>query len=163
MERPGIGAVVCECAEARRLFADFVNKEEGRGHRREFHGTGEQVPRICGEEDFVAEALEQVDEKFVVLPDLAETVACVTEYFATELETLRAAGQNRHRSQIRAFAAWAVSGFSSSTLSAPGTLLARDVSSLSSAAYRLERRCSGNDDLARVKRELAAKLSNLRT
>jgi len=158
---PVLGQLSANGAEARCLFADFVNKEEGRGHRREFHGAGEQDPRICGEETFVAEVLEQADEKFVVRPDLAATVACVTEYFGTELETLRAAGQNRHRSQIRAFAAWAVSGFSSSTLSALGALLARDVSSLSSAVHRLDQRCSWNDDLARVKRELAAKLTNL--
>jgi len=46
--------------------------------------------------------------------------------------------QGRHLSSVRAMLAWAVAEFSDATLTDLGTLLSRDVSTLSSAVRRLK-------------------------
>jgi len=148
-------------SHARKLFADFVAGEAGKGHRGEFHGRGSLDPRLCGEDDFQTEVLRQAQEMPLKRPDLITTVQCVIDHFGCDLEKLRAPGQGRQLSQVRAFVAWAVVTYSSSTLTALGDLLSRDLSTLSSAVRRLDRQGSKDDDLISIKKDLAAKLTIL--
>lgn len=158
-----LGQLSRKTSTARRLFADFVSGEVDKGHRCEFHGKGNLDPRICGEDDFLSDVLHQAQEVPTVRPDLVATLQCVADYFDCDIERLKASGQERQLSRIRAFAAWAVVEYSSSTLTALGVLLSRDVSTLSSAARRLDEKVRKSDDLARIKRELAEKLTILQS
>ena len=156
-----LGQLSRNIAGARRQFAVFVSGEKGKGHRGAFHGEGSADTRICGEDGFQLGVLQRVQEFPAVRPDLVTTVTCVADYFGCEIEMLKKVGQGRHRSRARAFAAWAVSEYSSGTLTELGVLLARDVSTLSSAARRLELQVHKSADLARIQKELAVKLANL--
>ncbi len=155
-----LGQLSRKTSTARRLFADFVSGEMGKGHRCEFHGIGNLDPRICGEDNFLSDVLRQVQEAPTVRPDLIATLQCVADYFDCDIERLKASDQERKLSRIRAFVAWAVVETSSSTLTELGVLLSRDVSTLSSAVRRLEEKGRKSDDLARIKRGLSEKLAS---
>ena len=158
---PVLGQLSRNIAGARRQFAEIVAGEKGKGHRRDFHGAESADARICGGDGFQLGVLQREREFPLIRPDLITTVSCVADYFGCEIETLKKPGQGRNRSRVRAFAAWAVSEYSSATLTELGALLARDVSTLSSAARRLERQVRESADLARIRDELVGKLANL--
>ncbi len=122
---------------ARRLFTDFVISQKGLGHRKEFHGAKSKDARVFGEDSFVDEVLNRAEEMTSRRPDLAGTLSLIAGYFKCDVEELRQPGQDQSISQIRAFVAWAVLECSDATLTDLGLWLARDVSTLSSAARRL--------------------------
>lgn len=146
---------------ARKLFADFVQGEEDKGHCAEFHGTGSKDSRIFGEDEFLDTILRRTGQVPVLRPGLLATVKCVADHFGYEIDELRTQSQNRQLSRVRALAAWAVTEFSSSSLTELGVLLSRDVSTLSSARRRLQVQALGQQGLGRIMTGLEAKLAIL--
>ncbi len=134
---------------ARRIFADFVSSQQGLGHRKEFHGAGSKDTRVLGEDRFLNEVLHLVEEVPLLRPDLETTLSLVTGCFQRDAEELRLPGQDQNISQLRAFVAWAVLECSDATLTELSRWLARDVSTLSSAARRLREKAQTNIGLKR--------------
>jgi len=148
---------------ARRQFSEFVAGEAGKGHRKEFHGAGSKDSRIFGEDQFLLDVLSRADQLPVTPPDLPTVVELVTDFFGCGISELKSPSQSRHHSSLRAMLAWAVAEFSDATLTELGTLLSRDVSTLSSAVRRLKVRALQDNRVAEAMATLKAKLANLQS
>ncbi len=123
----------------------------GEGYRQDFH-RGSFEGRALGDDIFIEQALRKADEKRRADPTLGQVVEGVCSTFQLSPAELRAPGKAQPAAEARAFAAFFVRNAHSLSLSELADFLNRDLSGLSQAALRIERR-TGTDDLARKKLE----------
>ncbi len=133
-------------------FRVFIDEGRGEGYRKDFH-SGSFEGRALGDDNFIDQILINAEEKKptkITLDRIIESVCCV--YHLTNAE-LRAAGKAQPAAEARAVAAHLVRNVDSLSLSCLARYLNRELSSLSQAAFRVERR-SITDDGLRCKLEL---------
>jgi REP element-mobilizing transposase RayT len=131
--------------KARQGFARFVTDGIGEAHRPEFHGHGMADSRFIGEERFVEQALIKAENSPERRYSVREIITAVCEVYGVGEERIRLGG--RLSAEIRGVAALL-------SLELPGTGLvhlapevARDATSLSSAARRVADRAREDDAL----------------
>jgi len=78
--------------------------------------------------------------------DLGAVIKVVCQYYSIDERELRILGKDRRFSEVRGMVAWLVLELGISTLTELGKITGRDVTTLSSAAKRLEIRAK--DDLS---------------
>lgn len=130
-------------------FETFVADGLDEGHRKEFH-SGSFEGRVLGDDDFIDQALLKAQETRhadITLEQVVESVCSVYQLSASEL---CAAGKGQPAAEARAVAAGIIRNSDSVSLIELAGFLNRDLSGLSQAALRIERR-AGADDLLRRK------------
>lgn len=131
--------------KARRGFAGFVDDGIAEGHRPEFHGHGMIDSRCIGEDRFVEQALIKAESCPERRYSVQEIISAVCEVYGVGEEKIRLGG--RLSAELRGVAALL-------SLELPGCCLvnlapevARDATSLSSAARRVAGRAMVEDAL----------------
>jgi REP element-mobilizing transposase RayT len=138
-------------------YREFVNDGLREGYREDFH-RGSFEGRALGDDRFIEHVLRQADETRVADITLNQVVASVCEAYRLDAVALHAPGKAQPAAEARAVAAVLVRNAAGLALSELAGFLGRDLSGLSQAALRIERRI-GTDDLLREKlNRLAEKL-----
>lgn len=141
-----------------RAYAAFIRDGLGEERRPEFHGEGIADSRVFGEDDFVA---RMVGEGRDILPKIAveDILSAVVRRYSLSPDDLARPGKERSPARARAMAAWLVQDVLSVTLRALAERTARDVSSLSAAAQRMQKRSATAPELLREKMELLEQIT----
>jgi chromosomal replication initiation ATPase DnaA len=129
-------------------FGTFVEDGLGEGHRKEFHG-GSFEGRALGNDTFIDQALlkaEETRQADITLEQVIESVCSLYQLSSTEL---CAPGKGQPAAEARGVAARVVRNTDSLPLSELAEFLNRDLSGLSQAALRIERRAGADDLLSR--------------
>ncbi len=132
---------------AQKLFAEFVTQQIGQGYRKDFHGQSSMDGRVCGEDSFVGQVLNQAEQETMIRPKLIDVISSVKGLFGVSDDELHESGQGIQISKIRSMLAWAVLEMSDATLSDLSRWLRRDASSLSSAVQRLKKKASKSAEI----------------
>jgi hypothetical protein len=123
--------------KAIKLFAHFIGKRTGDGHRDEFQRGGDIDNRLLGEDQFVEEVMERVSLRRELKPTIGEIMETVKSVCTIDDEMLCSRHRSRSITEARTLAAWAVMEFSDDTISEVGRIFGRDVSTLSAGIKRL--------------------------
>jgi len=142
---------------AQTSFKDFVDSMIGQERNKSFHGEKNLDSRLLGDEYFVLDIIEGLEEDPPTKPDLEMVLVAVEAVIGPDAPILLTTAARDARSfEVRALAAWAVLQFSNAALSELARYCNRDQSTMSCAALRVE-------DLRHVRPDLAAKMERLRT
>lgn len=134
-------------SSARRAYERFVGEGKAEKHNEEYYRGSSGDSRILGEDAFVDRILgekQTVMRPKVTLDGLMKAVW--REYSIKEGE-LREPGRGRQLSEVRGMAAWLILELGVGTLGELGKVTARDVTTLSSAARRLQIRAKEDLEL----------------
>ncbi|PLX98541.1 MAG: transposase, partial [Desulfuromonas sp.] len=129
-----------------RFMVDGLSEKE----RDDLQRGGLVDRRVLGDEQFVAEALEAPVVKVGGAAEVRAVVDVVMEHYGITLWALKAPGKARLAAEARAVAALSVLEGGYGTLTELGRLVARDLTTLSSAVSRLKTRLGGNGKLAEI-------------
>ncbi len=146
-----------QAGPAAERFKRFVNDGLGEGHRDDFH-RGSFEGRALGDDTFIEQALLQAKEKRdadITLNQIIESVCFTYQLNTTDL---RSPGKAQPAAEARAVAAFVVRNAASLSLSELAGFLDRDLSGLSQAALRIERRAGTDDSLRRKLDRVSEKL-----
>lgn len=145
-------------AQAVKAYSEFIRDGLAEGHRPGFHGEGNPDSRVLGDEGFVERMAGEGDGPTgtVSIDDLL-TVVC-RRYSVTPHDIARS-GKERSLAQVRSMAAWIVQDVQTVTLKQLTERTGRDVSSLSAAAQRIQKRSRTMPELLREKEELIAEIT----
>lgn len=138
---------------ARERYARFVAEGVGEGHREEFH-RGSGSGSILGDDRFAEEAMARAGRRESRPVALKEVIEVVCAEVGVSEQELAAPGKRRPASQARALLAWLVRQLPELSLQELANRLGRDISSLSAAATRLEKRISEHAELKRTVHQL---------
>lgn len=129
--------------KARQGFARFVADGIGEGHRPEFHGHGMTDSRCIGEDRFVEQALIEAENRPERQYSVREIISAVCEVYGVGEERIRLGG--RLSAEIRGMAALLSLELPGCGLVSLAPEVARDATSLSSAAHRIAERARKED------------------
>lgn len=145
-------------------YEKFVLDGLGEGHRPEFHGKGKTDSRLLGDDRFLEKCLVGPDRLPLRL-NAQEIVAKVCRKYSIDEASIKSPSQNRKAAEVRAVAGWLARESGCGTLSEVGTLVNRDVGSISSAVRRLSDRMANDPQLAvrmqNLRAAIEAELNNL--
>jgi chromosomal replication initiation ATPase DnaA len=125
----------------------FVDEGLGEGHRKGFH-RGSFEGRALGDDTFIDQALLKAEERRPAGITLRQVIESVCSTYQLNAAELCAPGKAQPAAEARAVAAFLVRNADSLSLSELAGFLNRDLSGLSQAALRVERR-AGMDDVLR--------------
>ena len=130
------------------LYQDFVFQGKAEAHRKEFH-QGNVEGRILGEDGFAEKALAKASQEVFRTVSLEQVLQAVCEQYGIRLEDLSAGGRQKWISEPRSVAALIVRETDCLSLTDLSRNLGRDLSGLSQAAIRLDKRLKSDDELAK--------------
>jgi putative transposase len=134
---------------ARALFKDFVDSMIGQERNKSFHGEKNIDKRLLGDEYFVLNILDELDEKPLEKPNLATVIEAIEMVTGPETRTrLVSTARDALSFEVRALAAWAVIQCSNATVTELAEYCHRNQSTMSNAARRIEELKSHRPDLA---------------
>jgi len=139
---------------ARRAYMRFIQEGKGGGHQEEYHRGSDTDSRILGDEPFIGRVLDEKQMKQRQKVSLDKIMVEVCRYFSLKEKDLGGVGKDRRLSEVRGIAAWLVLELGVCTLGELGKRTGRDVSTLSSAARRLQIRSKTDLKLAERMKEL---------
>jgi putative transposase len=145
-------------ANAIRMYADFIRDGLSESRRPEFHGEGAADSRVFGDDEFVERVAGEggyVAEKI----SLDDILSAVCSRYSLSTGEVSRPGKDRALSRVRMMAAWIVQDVPSVSLTDLATRMARDVSSLSAAAARMQKRSVSVHDLLHEKEELLQQIT----
>jgi putative transposase len=134
--------------QAIELYRNFVQNGKGEAHRNEFY-QGNYEGRILGEDYFTEEALTKAEQKQSRRLTLEQVLQAVCEQYEISLDYLSGGGRQRRISEPRSVAALLVREIEHLSLMDLSRRLKRDLSGLSQAASRLDKRMGSDDKLAK--------------
>jgi putative transposase len=120
-------------------YRAFVNEGLDEGHRNDFH-RGSFEGRALGDDSFIAQVLRQAEETRAADLTLNQVITSVCETYQLKPSELCSPGKTRLAAEARAVAALLVRNAKGLTLSELAAFFDRDLSGLSQAARRIERR-----------------------
>ena len=123
----------------------FVQEGMGGGRQEEYYRGSDADSRILGDDTFIERVL---DEKQKHRVSLDKIMVEVCRHFSLEEKDFRVLGKDRSLSEARGIAAWLVLELGVCTLVELSKRTDRDVSTLSSAAKRLQIRSKTDLKLA---------------
>ncbi len=132
-------------------YGAFVDEGLGEGHRKDFH-RGSFEGRALGDDTFIDQALFKAEEQRTARIDLGQVIESVCASYQLNADELCGAGKAQPAAEARAVAALLVRNSEALSLVELARFLKRDLSGLSQAARRIERR-AGTDSLLCVKVE----------
>ena len=142
---------------AQASFKEFVDSMISQERNKSFHGEKNLDSRLLGDEYFVLDILDGLEEEPPTKPDLELVLVAVKAVIGPDaLMFLTSAARDARSFEVRALAAWAVLQFSDATLSELARYCNRDQSTMSCAALRIEQ-------LRHVRPDLADKMEQLRS
>ena len=147
-----------DISQSRNGYNEFVLSGMDEVRRPEFH-SGTQEGRILGDECFADEVLWKAEQQRYHPKSLEEIIDAACHKFNLTIAELAAIGKTKPNSGSRALLALLIREASDYSLTELGTILNRDVASLSQAARRLAERMRLNPDLAQSAAELKAYLN----
>ena len=128
------------------LFIDFVLKKKNEGHREEFH-HGTIDGRILGEENFGDSVFTHLPKEKVCKVTIDQIIQVVCEQFGIQQKELYSSGRHRKITEPRSVAAVIVRETEHLRLTDLSIKLNRDLSGLSQAASRLDKRLVSDKNL----------------
>jgi REP element-mobilizing transposase RayT len=128
------------------LYQDFVLKGKDEAHRKEFY-KGNFEGRILGEDRFADEALAKALQKVSRKPTLEQVLQAVCEQYEIHQDDLSSGGSYRRISEPRSVAALLVREIEHLSIMDLSRRLKRDLSGLSQAAIRLDKRLESDPEL----------------
>jgi len=143
--------------QACRLYAEFMQQGLSEGYRAEFH-KGSVDGRILGDDRFAEIALNKAGQRMSVAVTTEKVIALVSGHYGIAPEELGMGGKQRIVSEARAVAGWLVREVQGIRLTELAEKIGRDISSLSIAASRVEKRAQTDKALAQKVVELRNKL-----
>jgi len=109
---------------------------------------------MLGDDTFIDRVLGQTGRKVDRTLNLERVVNHVCHRYGIEQRALKTPGKDRLFSEVRGMAAWLVLETGCATLTELARVTERDISSLSSAAKRLQLRARNDARLASIKEDL---------
>lgn len=143
--------------QARKGYYEFVLAGMDECRRSEFH-SGTLEGRILGDDCFAEEILQKAGQQLYQPKPLEEIVDAVCQHFCISPKEIAAFGKTKPHSEARAVAALLIRESAVHSLTELGTMLNRDVASLSQAARRLAEKMNMNTGLARCVTELKIRM-----
>lgn len=134
---------------AQKLYRQFVHEGLSGDHCEVFHQKGQVDNRVMGDERFAEQALRAANDRLEVTIDLEQLLSTVSRYYNMERGQLKAAGKTRKATEARAVTALLVQEYGCSTLTELAKIFDRDVTSVSSAARRLEKKITTIPEVAK--------------
>ena len=139
---------------ARRAYMRFIQEGKGGGYQEEYHRGSDTDSRILGDDTFIGRVLDEKQMKQRQKVSLDKIMVEVCRYFSLKEKDLGVVGKDRRLSEVRGIAAWLVLELGVCTLGELGKRTGRDVSTLSSAARRLQIRSKTDLKLTERMKEL---------
>ena len=133
-------------AVARQRYAEFIHQGRHEGYRKEFH-QGTAQGRLLGDDDFITNALKQVNQALPATLSPQTLIEAVCQQRNITGVELKSADRNRRLAEARALAAYLALETGAVTLTALGSLLNRDVATLSNGVRRFREKLSENPGL----------------
>ncbi|MDQ6958864.1 MAG: transposase [Mariprofundaceae bacterium] len=132
---------------AKSMYAEFINQGMHESRREEFH-TGSHSGLILGDDHFAERALVSSGCPGVAeQPSVTNIINLVCAEFGIGEDDIKAAGKQRISSEARAMVALITQNTEGVTLTELGQVLNRELSSLSQAAGRLNKRAKDDQAL----------------
>jgi len=128
------------------LYRDFIHQGASEGQRAEFH-QGSIEGRLLGDDHFAEEALTKAEQKFQVRHSLEQLIEAVCTVYRITPYRLAEPGRKRDLSEPRAVVAYMALEADHLTLTALAAALNRELSGLSQAAGRLQKRLASERTL----------------
>ena len=120
-----------DAEQAQACFERFVTDQSGNGHDETFHANKGIDSRLLSGDDFVNQVLRQEETEHVLKSRFEKANQPLKGQFEETDEELRAIGQSRRLSELRALLAWSVSEFSDGSLTELATVVNHDAGTLS--------------------------------
>lgn len=120
-------------------YEGFVLGGAGEEHRKEFH-QGTQEGRILGEDRFAEEVLARANERPVRQVLLEQVIKIVCDQYNIQVSELSGGGRHRRISEPRSLIAYMIREEQTFSLMELARRLNRDISGLSQAASRFEKK-----------------------
>jgi len=139
---------------ARRAYGRFIQDGKKGSYRKEYHVGSRTDSRILGDDQFIDRVLEKEEKKSRRRVSLDRIIGEVCKSFSLEEGELMDSGRDRRLSKARGMAAWLVMEYGASTLGELSRRTGRDITTLSSAAKRLQIRSKTDLELAERVRKL---------
>jgi putative transposase len=126
---------------ARKAYKMFVSQGKKEGQRPEYQKGSDADSRILGDDTFIEKVLGQKEPmRRRSRVGLDEVMRQVCKQYSISEEDLRLSGRSRTISEARGVAAWLILESGVCRLAELGTVTGRDISTLSSAVNRLQKR-----------------------
>jgi hypothetical protein len=142
---------------ASKRYREFIDDGLAEGHRKEFH-RGSFEDRALGDDAFIDQALLQAEEMKAVAINLDQVIESVCSAYQLTAVELCKAGKAQPAAEAKALATLLVRNCDALSLVQLAEFLKRDLSGLSQAARRMERRIGTDDLLARKLAEVSGSL-----
>jgi REP element-mobilizing transposase RayT len=139
---------------ATKRYRAFIDDGLGEGHRKDFH-RGSFEGRALGDDAFIDQALLHAEEVRAVAINLDQVIESVCSVYQLTAAELCKAGKTQPAAEARALAALLVRNCEALSLVKLAEFLKRDLSGLSQAARRIERRIGTDGLLARKLEEVS--------
>jgi len=133
---------------ARRAYGRFIEDGKKGSYQKEYHVGSETDSRILGDDPFIDRVLENEEKRSRRRVSLDRIIQEVCNSFSLEEEEWLISGRDRRLSRARGMAAWLVMEYGIGTLGELSKRIGRDVTTLSSAARRLQIRSKMDMELA---------------
>jgi putative transposase len=129
------------------LYRQFILKGVDEKHRKDFY-RGDTAAHILGDDHFSEKALAAASQKMVKKTSLNQVLRAVCKQYAIDRDDLLSGSRERRITEPRAVAALLVRDIEHLSLTALSRKLQRDLSGLSQAASRLDKKLKSDSLLA---------------
>ncbi|MCX5885094.1 MAG: transposase [Proteobacteria bacterium] len=140
--------------QAINAYRNFLMDGIKEGHRAEFHRGNGEDSRVFGNDTFIEKVLGQSQQKLKRTLTLENLIDHVCRRYQLNKSLLKKRGKDRLMSEVRGVIAWFLLETGCGTLTELSKKTKRDISSLSSAARRLQQRAKSDRSLASTMKEL---------
>jgi putative transposase len=141
-------------SSARRAYGRFIQDGKKEGYRKEYHVGSGTDSRMLGDDQFIGRVLEKGERRSRHRVSLDRIIREVCKSFSLEERELLTSGRDHRLSRVRGMAAWLVMECGIGTLGDLSRRMGRDITTLSSAAKRLQIRSKTDLGLAEKVRKL---------
>jgi putative transposase len=141
-------------SSARRAYGRFIQDGKKESYRKEYHVGSGTDSRILGDDQFVDRVLEKEEKRARRRVSLDRIIREVCKSFSLEEGELLVSGRDHRLSRSRGMAAWLVMEYGIGTLGQLSKRTGREITTLSSAAKRLQIRCKTDLELAEKVKKL---------
>jgi len=135
-------------SSARRTYGRFIEDGKKGGYQKQYHLGSGTDSRILGDDEFIDQVLEKEEKKSRRRVSLDRIIREVCKSFCLKEGEFLVSSRDRTLSRARGMAAWLVMEYGIGTLGELSQRTGRDITTLSSAAKRLQIRSKTDLDLA---------------
>ena len=141
-------------SSARKAYGRFIQDGKKGSYWKEYHAGSGADSRILGDDEFIDRVLEKEEKKPRRRVGLDRIIREVCKTFSLKEGELLVSGRDHRLSKVRGMAAWLVMEYGIGTLGELSRRTGRDVTTLSSAAKRLQIRSKTDLELAEKVRKI---------